>query len=331
MIMKRFFLPLLVLLLLTSSLAGCVKDDPEVKEDVYFTVTFDTAGGTAVESVKVLEGSLLVKPENPKKDGFLFTGWKLDTRSWIFSADTVKANITLTATWIDALSVFSYKVNDNGQSVTVTEYKGNSLSDIEVPTSLAGMPVTAIGSEAFSKLNSDTVHRVTVPESITIFEEYAFYRCADIEIVLMSKPTSLGEKAFYGCNKLTSVKLGEGLENVAYMAFGGCTALESVMFPSTLKTIEENAFEYCGALKTLTIHDALESVGDSAFLEADSLKAIYYYGDDASFEAIEIAEGNNGNDALFDASLFLYSEAEPADGAENKYWHYDNDGNVRIW
>jgi len=330
MMMKRFLLLSLALLLVISALAGCTKDEPEVNEDIYYTVTFDSAGGTPVEPVKVLEGSLLLKPENPKKEGFVFNGWKLDTSSWFFEIDKVKGNMTLTATWLDALSIFSHEVNEDQQGVTIVDYKGN-LSDIEIPESLAGMPVTAIGEEAFSELSGEVTKRIVVPESITVFEDRAFYKSADIEIVLRSKPTYVGEKAFYGCTKLMSLELGEGLESVEYMAFGGCTGLERLILPSTLKRIEENAFEYCGGLKTITLRSGLETVGDSAFLECAGLKAIYFYGDEASFDAIEIAEGNGGNDALAEASLFFYSESEPLDGAENKYWHYDDDGNVRIW
>ena len=56
----------------------------ETKE---YTVTFDSAGGTAVQSVTVQEGATLKAPEAPVKATFSarydFTGWYYEGRLWV--------------------------------------------------------------------------------------------------------------------------------------------------------------------------------------------------------------------------------------------------------
>lgn len=72
----------------------------ETKE---YTVKFDSAGGTAVQSVTVQEGATLKAPEAPVKATFsaryAFTGWYYEGRLWVFDADVVDGDITLTANW----------------------------------------------------------------------------------------------------------------------------------------------------------------------------------------------------------------------------------------
>ncbi len=67
-----------------------------------FTVSFDTDGGSQVESVKVYYGDTVAEPETPVKEGYIFTGWYLDraaTEEWSFETDTAQNSMTLYAGW----------------------------------------------------------------------------------------------------------------------------------------------------------------------------------------------------------------------------------------
>lgn len=46
-------------------------------------------------------------------------------------------------------SVYIYSVNADGKTITINEYNGSS-SELDIPSSIDGMQVTAIGDEAFS-------------------------------------------------------------------------------------------------------------------------------------------------------------------------------------
>jgi len=71
--------------------------------EIEYVVTFDTQGGSAVEPALVIAGSTAVKPADPVRDGYTFTGWYQDaaaTQLWDF-ATPVNSNITLYAGWQD--------------------------------------------------------------------------------------------------------------------------------------------------------------------------------------------------------------------------------------
>jgi uncharacterized repeat protein (TIGR02543 family) len=67
-----------------------------------FLVTFDSLGGTAVESQKYLYGDLVEVEETPTREGYTFTGWYRDanlTLPWDLENDTVTEPMTLYAGW----------------------------------------------------------------------------------------------------------------------------------------------------------------------------------------------------------------------------------------
>lgn len=65
-------------------------------------VTFDSQGGTPLDSVSVKKGSKLQKPMTPVRTGSLFLGWYTQEHGgklWDFDQDTVEKSITLYAHW----------------------------------------------------------------------------------------------------------------------------------------------------------------------------------------------------------------------------------------
>ena len=80
-------------------------EEPSEEESVSYTVTFDSAGGTEIESQEVVEGNKVVRPTTPAKkstqnEEYEFSGWYEGDRLWNFEQDTVSENITLTARWV---------------------------------------------------------------------------------------------------------------------------------------------------------------------------------------------------------------------------------------
>ena len=70
------------------------------KEAVYFTVTFDSANGTAVSAQTVHDGNTAVRPADPTRSGYTFRYWTLNGTEYNFNAP-VTGNITLTAVWTE--------------------------------------------------------------------------------------------------------------------------------------------------------------------------------------------------------------------------------------
>ena len=86
-----------------------------------FTVTFDSDGGTAVESQKVNENTPAEAPMEPSRKGYRFAGWYLENDLFDFETKITK-DITLKAKWIEDKNIKQYtvKFNSNGGS-NVTE------------------------------------------------------------------------------------------------------------------------------------------------------------------------------------------------------------------
>lgn len=324
----KIFVCLSALLACLLCLGACSEDEEAPQEDVYYKVVFDSAGGSSVDEAKVLSGSVIARPDDPEKEGFIFNGWLNDGVEWDFDNDKVKSDTTLTAAWINAKTIFEYDVEN--EKATLTKYTGR-LETLRVPTKIGGYEVVAIGDEAFKGISYEKTREITVGENVTSVGNSAFEGCADVKIILECKLVSIGEKAFRGCTALESVTLGSGLKAIPVEAFSGCEGLVSAVLSDTVETLGENAFDGCTALKTLTAHSSLKTVSDSAFLGCDALKAIYYYGTAEQWAATQIAEGNNGNDALSAAYFYMYSETEPSADAKGKYWYFKDDGSIRIW
>lgn len=67
------------------------------------TVKFETRCRKKIKDQKVKKGSLVQRPEQPKRPGRTFAGWYLDedcTERWDFETDTVDGNMTLYAKWL---------------------------------------------------------------------------------------------------------------------------------------------------------------------------------------------------------------------------------------
>jgi uncharacterized repeat protein (TIGR02543 family) len=68
---------------------------------VYYTVTFDVDGGSAVPSQSVRSGNKAVEPEDPTKTSYTFAGWYEDSgfvTAFDFD-DAITADTTIYAKW----------------------------------------------------------------------------------------------------------------------------------------------------------------------------------------------------------------------------------------
>ena len=73
----------------------------------YYTVKFNTNGGTAITSVNAQKETVISAPAAPFKEGFLFDGWYIDsglTQKYDFSAPVTKS-FTLYAKWVESENI----------------------------------------------------------------------------------------------------------------------------------------------------------------------------------------------------------------------------------
>ena len=332
---SKFVRALLVLLILLSVIGcfiSCRKEEEAVPQAVYYTVTFDTKGGEEIPSKTILEGAKIPDPGAPVREGYVFNGWMHNGAKWNFDSRTVKEDMTLEAQWFSADVVFAYEINEETQTATVTKLK-EKLENVEVPSVIGGFPVTAIGDGVFSGLYSSKVHSIRVASSVTTVGEGAFADLEGIEILFDDgcALTSIGSEAFANCTGLKSVPLGEGLREIAPWSFSGCTALKEISIHKTVTVIRVNAFGGCAALQDVILHEGVSTVEDGAFEDCDALRTVYYYGSAEQIDALLDQNTARMNDALQEATIYLYAQAKPS--AEGAYgsWYWDENGKIRLW
>ena len=132
--------------------------------------------------------------------------------------------------------------------------------------------IKSIGNRAFY---SSTLKEITIPNSVTDIEEFAFTSCTKLtSITIPESVTSIGDCSFLGCSSLNSVKWDvKNLSDTKGTLFGDC--------PITTFTFTDNvehipAFICCGMnkLSSITIPESVTSIGSSAFYECSSLTSI---------------------------------------------------------
>ena len=125
------------------------------------------------------------------------------TALWLSAVLTVVMLTGMTGAVQVKASVDGFIFSANGdQSWTVSEYIGTD-AEVVIPSSLDGMPVTAIGYNAF-------------------------YGCEITSVTFPDTDIVVGRMAFLLCKSLKTVTLGRGRTILCDYAFDGCSALETV-------------------------------------------------------------------------------------------------------
>ena len=132
-----------------------------------------------------------------------------------------------------------------------------------------------------SVVGNSTLQLLTVPDGVTTISERAFYDCDKLTTVTI--PASVEEiwwESFSYCEEMTTftIPTDSKLTKIGRQAFVRCYKLESIFIPATVKTIDKMAFNMCRSLKSVT------------FAEGSQLTEIPYFcfADNEALTAIEI-------------------------------------------
>ena len=143
------------------------------------------------------------------------------------------------------------RTDPQGQKYTaVTGYEGES-DRLTIPAALSGLPVRAVGKEAFK---DTALRRVTLPEGLQVLEEGCFTGCEQLaEVKLPDSLQHIRARAFAGCGALAAIELPQGLQTIDTLAFARCVSLREVDVPATVYKMGSWAFEKCRRLEKLVI------------------------------------------------------------------------------
>ena len=128
----------------------------------------------------------------------------------------------------------------------------------------------------------------TVPNGVETIGDYAFYNCDSLtSVVIGDSVTSIGDGAFYECTSLTSITVSEDNANFKDIdgnlyTKDGKTLLQyaigkkdsSFTIPNGVETIGDRVFSDCSSLTSVVIGDSVTSIGSYAFENCYSLTSI---------------------------------------------------------
>ena len=155
----------------------------------------------------------------------------------------------------------------------------NAIIETKTNTLIAGCKNTVIpegvehiGKNAFEYIS---LKSVTIPDSVTSIDDYAFSRCGDLVELTMGKGVkSIGSHAFDNCMKLEKVQLPDGLTTIGDNAFYDCD-IKSLTIPNNVTDIGDMAFAFCEQLTGIHIPDNVVHIGASAFYTCSKSKSIH--------------------------------------------------------
>ena len=246
--------------------------------------------------------------------------------------------------WASKRSKIKRIVVENGVTSigSYSFYSLNFLNDVTITDT-----VNAIGGYTFA--NCVKLVNITIPDSVTSIGEYAFQGCNNLkrvdildlaawvsidfswgsnpceagnaalylngievtQAIIPDGVTSIGERAFEGCNNLTNITIPDSMTSIGDYAFNGCNNIKRVditdlvawvsiyfsrgsnpcaagnaalylngievtqaIIPDGVTSIGEYAFAGCSNLTSVTIPDSVTSIGQYAFDECNNLKRV---------------------------------------------------------
>lgn len=220
-----------------------------------------------------------------------------------------------------------YKVNADGQSVTVSGTSG-SPTQLTIESSISykdkNYTVTKIAMWAFNKCNSLT--EVTIPNTVIEIDYQAFYYCPNLKKVTIHEGVkTIGQTAFIGCTQLTSitipstitdmdqafsgntalshVTLTNGIYRISSSAFKDCTGLTEIKIPTSVYEICSDAFNGCTGLTSVTLEKGINIINRNAFKDCTNLNDVKYNGHKTDWENVRVNIA--GNDTLTSKVQYL--------------------------
>lgn len=268
-------------------------------ERIMYTVTFNSRGGTAIDSESIGSGSKLSEPEEPTKLDLVFSGWYVDEDMMIaydFEANVV-SNLTLYAYWETDSEIFNY-VEEIYLGINYITIKGFAdgvtvPANIVIPRYIDGLPVGLIGNAAFfDNENNYNIVSVHIPYTVVYlgygafgfssslesasfdmnialnyFGYSMFVNCTSLINIQLPNLTTISDYAFKDCTALTQITIPDSIETIGVQAFMGCTNLIDVIISgnSNLNIISAEAFSSCGKLENINLPSTLNIIANRAF------------------------------------------------------------------
>ena len=197
---------------------------------------------------------------------------------------------------------FKFVENESGYTIDVGKYYKES--NVEIPATYNGKPVTKISDGMFE--NDTNITTITLSSNITYIGNNAFKNCLNLKQIIFKSASTyssasadthsgsyaittlavvngkkdpnnnvavIGESAFYNCTALESIDVSSAT-TIGKNAFYGCSKLESVSLNDNLTKLADSTFNGCLKLNDLQLPSALTEIGANCFVNCQALENI---------------------------------------------------------
>ncbi len=180
-------------------------------------------------------------------------------------------------------------------------YNVSELEDLILPNTIA-----TIKESTFAYFN---INSITIPNTVTNIERFAFYNCLNLTSVNFEDNSELeiiGNECFFNCSNLQNIVFPDSVIQIGYLSFKGCEKLKynvydnakylsskSNQYFALLESIDDSitecdineqtkiiiseAFKKCVNLREIEIPYSVINIGYEAFSECYGLRYIYLH------------------------------------------------------
>jgi BspA type Leucine rich repeat region (6 copies) len=173
---------------------------------------------------------------------------------------------------------------DQGASVIITAYTGKKNGTVEIPSVIAGKPVTEIGERAFANHYKET--GFIIPATVTLIGDLAFNNCSKVLAYTVAEEnpnySSSGGVIFdklrtrliqYPCGLSGAYDVPAGVSAIADRAFER-SILSEVTMSASVTDIGTAAFSRCFQLIRAVLSSGATRLGDEAFFSNFRLEKV---------------------------------------------------------
>lgn len=165
-------------------------------------------------------------------------------------------------------------------AASAAEFEGVCGRDLEWSFTDGTLTITGSGDMAdYTTLESipwyslrDRILRLELPEGLTRVGDMAFYGCTRLtSVTIPASVKTIGKLAFCHCTGLSILRLQSGLQTIGESAFEMCGSLQDLRLPSTVTRLDRQAFYGCASLASVTVPETVRDMGSGVFAHCVSL------------------------------------------------------------
>lgn len=167
----------------------------------------------------------------------------------------------------------TYSQDNRFNFYSVDSLSGSFGDDIQWKFDIETFSLSVSGSGAMPVYTGYDIYTLESYKAKQNIPWYGF-RHAILSADIGGTVSTVGEAAFYECDKMKTVTMGDSVTKIDNYAFSECEVMESIEFSDSLSYIAPHVFVRCYKLTEVELPSALKTITFSTFNGCDTLSAV---------------------------------------------------------